>query len=165
MSGHVILSHGLESGPDATKVTALALTAERLGWSTERPDYRGLESPLQRRDLLLSRCRVAPTPRVLVGSSMGAYISGLVSRDVEVAGLFLLAPPLALPGDWPRFDCAAVPTVVVHGWHDELIPAREVIAFAESRALALHLVDDSHRLSAHVDAIAAWFCQYLDALR
>ena len=31
MRGHCILTHGFESGPDATKVTALADVAERLG--------------------------------------------------------------------------------------------------------------------------------------
>ena len=31
--GHCILSHGFESGPDATKVTALAQAAEALGYS------------------------------------------------------------------------------------------------------------------------------------
>ena len=29
--GHCILSHGFESGPEATKVTALADVAQRLG--------------------------------------------------------------------------------------------------------------------------------------
>ena len=42
--GHCILSHGFESGPDATKVTALADAAERLGWTTERPDYTDLDA-------------------------------------------------------------------------------------------------------------------------
>ena len=41
--GHCILSHGFESGPEATKVTALAEAAERLGWSHERPDYTDLD--------------------------------------------------------------------------------------------------------------------------
>ena len=35
MRGHCILSHGFESGPDATKVTALATVAERRGWPIE----------------------------------------------------------------------------------------------------------------------------------
>ena len=35
MRGHCILSHGFESGPDATKVTALADVAERLGWTSQ----------------------------------------------------------------------------------------------------------------------------------
>lgn len=38
--GHCILSHGFESGPDATKVTALAGVAGRLGWSCERPEEK-----------------------------------------------------------------------------------------------------------------------------
>ena len=44
MIGHCILSHGFESGPDATKVTALADAAERLGWTHERPDYTELDA-------------------------------------------------------------------------------------------------------------------------
>ena len=44
MRGHCILSHGFESGPDATKVTALADAAQRLGWSHERPDYTDLDA-------------------------------------------------------------------------------------------------------------------------
>ena len=36
--GHVILSHGMESGPNATKVTRLAAVAQALGFSGERVD-------------------------------------------------------------------------------------------------------------------------------
>ncbi len=165
MRGLVILSHGQESGPDATKVTTLALVAERLGWSSERPDYRGIQSPLARRDLLLSRMRSASGQVVLVGSSMGAYVSGLASLEHPVAGLFLLAPPISLGEEWPRFDLASVPCAIVHGWRDELIPADDVVAFSKTRSLALHLVDDEHRLARHVDACAAWFRQFLDAIR
>lgn len=161
----VILSHGQESGPDATKVTTLALVAERLGWSSERPDYRGVQSPLERRDQLLGRIRSAPGRVVLVGSSMGAYISGLASREAPVAGLFLLAPPISVGAEWPAFDAAGVPAAIVHGWRDELIPASDVVAFAQARGITLHLVDDEHRLARHVDACAAWFRQFLDALR
>jgi hypothetical protein len=38
MKGTVILSHGLESGPNATKVSALARVADVLGWRSVRPD-------------------------------------------------------------------------------------------------------------------------------
>ena len=44
MKGHCILSHGFESGPDATKVTALAEAADALGWTHERPDYTDLDA-------------------------------------------------------------------------------------------------------------------------
>lgn len=44
MPGHVILSHGSNSGPDATKVSALAQVARELGWSTVNPDYRAADA-------------------------------------------------------------------------------------------------------------------------
>ncbi|MFA7443755.1 MAG: hypothetical protein WCZ65_10375, partial [Lysobacteraceae bacterium] len=81
MRGHAILSHGLESGPLATKVSALARVAESLGWSTERPDYRDIDASRDvrevdaRLDRLRQRCLAAPRPLVLAGSSMGAFIS------------------------------------------------------------------------------------------
>jgi len=161
MKGHVILSHGSESGPDATKVTVLAAVAESLGYSAERPDYRGMDDPLARRDLLLARCRAAYDPVILVGSSLGSYISGLASLQTPVVALFLMVPPLNLGEGYPPFDCARVPLVVVHAWHDELIPERGVIAWCETRSTPLHLVDDTHRLSNHVATIAAWFEEFL----
>lgn len=164
MRGHVILSHGSESGPDATKVTVLAAVAESLGYSSERPDYRGMGNPRARLELLLRRCGAAQGPLVLVGSSLGSWLSGLASLQAPVAGLFLLVPPLSLGEDAPRFDCAKVRTEIVHAWHDELIPAAGVIEFCAARDLTLHLVDDTHRLSNHVERIAGWFGDFLKSL-
>ena len=102
MRGLVILSHGLESGPDATKVSALADAARELGWDEVRPDYRDLDAtqdPMKidaRIERLLSHEPRDARPLVLAGSSMGAFISGFASLRVRVRGLFLLAPPLAL---------------------------------------------------------------------
>ena len=45
MRGQIILSHGSDSGPDATKVSVLAAFAESLGWKTQRPDYRSDDEP------------------------------------------------------------------------------------------------------------------------
>ncbi|HPO25560.1 MAG TPA: hypothetical protein PK135_12955, partial [Arenimonas sp.] len=44
MKAHVIISHGLESSPDATKATALSRVVEAMGWTSERPDYRDRDS-------------------------------------------------------------------------------------------------------------------------
>ena len=44
MKGTVILSHGLESGPQATKVSALAAVCADLGWDSVRPDYRAIDA-------------------------------------------------------------------------------------------------------------------------
>ncbi|WP_133477472.1 alpha/beta family hydrolase [Cognatilysobacter segetis] len=172
MRGHCILSHGFESGPDATKVTALADAAERLGFSHERPDYTDLDamrhvSPLgdvaARVQRLRERVRAATAPVVLAGSSLGAWISGHVSLQAPVRGLFLMAPPVRLNAEHP-LEAAHVPTSIVHGWDDELIPADDVVAWAHRRRATLLLVDDGHRLSHHVDASAHAFAALLERL-
>lgn len=174
MRGHCILSHGFESGPDATKVTALAEAAQALGWTHERPDYTDLDAkrevtelgdvPARLRRLLdLAQAAAARGPLVLAGSSLGAYISGLVSLQVPIAGLFLMAPPIRL-GEAPELDAAIVPTSILHGWNDELIPAQHVVDWAHRRRARLLLVDDSHRLSDHVRTSAQAFAELLRSL-
>ncbi len=174
MTGHCILSHGFESGPDATKVTALADAAERLGWTHERPDYTDLDGKREvselgdvparlARLLELAQAAVARGPLVLAGSSLGAWISGQVSLQVPTNGLFLMAPPIAM-GRAPALQAAAVPISIIHGWHDELIPAAQVVDWAAVRNARLLLVNDSHRLSDHVQASADAFAQLLATL-
>ncbi len=173
--GHCILSHGFESGPDATKVTALAEAAQRLGWSCERPDYTDLDARREvselgdvharlQRLLDLAQAAASRGPLVLAGSSLGAYISGLVSLQVPVVGLFLMAPPLRMGSALP-LDAARVPISIIHGWDDELIPAAHVVDWARARRARLLLVDDSHRLSAHVQASADAFAALLAAIQ
>jgi predicted alpha/beta-hydrolase family hydrolase len=169
MKGTVILSHGLESGPQATKVSALAEVCDALGWASVRPDYRDID---QRRDPLAIDERIASalahTPTsgriVFAGSSMGAFISGFASIERACEGLFLLALPTAIPGYPHAFVAAGVPTAMVHGWHDELCPVDAAIAFARDRGADLHLVHDDHRLSAHVDTCANLFRRFLAGL-
>lgn len=174
MKGHCILSHGFESGPDATKVTALAEAADALGWTHERPDYTDLDAQREvselgnvparlERLLAIAQDAARRGPVVLAGSSLGAYISGLVSLQVPVAGLFLLAPPIRMGTAHP-LDAASVPTSIIHGWRDELIPADEVIMWAQVRRDRLLLVDDSHRLTEHVESSKLAFAALLAGL-
>jgi len=170
MIGHAILSHGLESGPQATKVSALAAAAESLGWTTERPDY--LEADRvgrfgdidQRLVILRERALAAKGPLVFAGSSMGAFVSALMSREVPCAGLFLMAPPPWIEGYPQQLDASKVPTMIVHGWDDELIPAQAVIDWAHPRRDQLILVNDSHRLADHVAFCAERFSDFLKSL-
>jgi pimeloyl-ACP methyl ester carboxylesterase len=170
MTGHVILSHGLESSPDATKATALANVAEGLGWTTQRPDYRDLDAIGKLGDVLGRIERLGAIaagisgPLVLAGSSMGAFVSARVSLRQPVRGLFLMAPPIVLEGFDIRLEAASVPTRIVHGWDDELIPALEVARWANARKDHAVFVDDSHRLAAHVDFCAQEFGRFLQAL-
>ena len=172
--GHCILCHGFESGPDATKVTALAQAAQRHGWTHERPDFTDLDAKRDvsglgdvaarvARLLALAQDAAARGPLVLAGSSLGAWIAGHVSMQVPVAGLFLMAPPISLGPSHP-LQAASVPTSLVHGWDDELIPAAQVVEWAAARRSRLLMVDDGHRLSAHVDASAQAFAQLLESL-
>jgi predicted alpha/beta-hydrolase family hydrolase len=171
LRGTCLLSHGFESGPDATKVSALARVAERAGWRALRPDYTDLDArhdigPLGdvaarlERLRLLAREAAAAGPLVLAGSSLGAWISARASLEVPVAALLLMAPPVRLDPA-PPLDAAAVPTAIIHGWDDELIPAADVVAWAASRRARLLLVDDSHRLAASVEASARLFAELL----
>ncbi|WP_222565050.1 alpha/beta fold hydrolase [Novilysobacter antarcticus] len=175
MRGHCILSHGFESGPDATKVTALAQAAVALGWTCERPDFTDLDaraavSPLgdvqQRlqRLLGLTRAAAARGPVVLAGSSLGAFISAHASLQVPVAGLFLMAPPIRMNAAHP-IDAADVPLSIIHGWDDELIPYVDVVAWAQERRARLLMVRDDHRLSRHVQASADAFAGLLSSLQ
>lgn len=169
MKRTVILSHGLESGPQATKVSALAEVCADLGWDSVRPDYRAIDA---RRDPMAIDERIArllahaPSAGrlVLAGSSMGAFVSGLASLRLPCEGLFLLALPAAVPGYPHAFAAAEVPTTLVHGWKDDVCPVDAALSFARSRDARLHLVGDDHRLSAHVDFCAAMFRRFLTEL-
>jgi alpha/beta superfamily hydrolase len=166
MKPFLILSHGLESGPDATKVTALAKIAEPLGFRSVRPDYRDLDATrdVSRIDARITRLiehAPAAQPVILAGSSMGAFISGFASLQLNCVGLFLIALPISINGYVRPFNAKAVPTALVHGWDDELCPVEDVITFARVRGDAITLVRDEHRLAAHVDFVAEQFRLFL----
>jgi pimeloyl-ACP methyl ester carboxylesterase len=171
MRGQIILSHGSDSGPGATKISVLAVRAEARGWRTERPDFRaddaaGYAAAVAPR---VARLRAAiaacDAPPLLVGSSMGAFASALASLEMPVAGLFLLATPPAIPACAQALDLRpGIPTLLIHGWRDELCPVAGVQAFAARRRLPLLLLDDDHRLLDSMETIAAQFDILLGAL-
>ena len=171
MKGWAILSHGLESGPQATKVSALAAVAESLGWQTLRPDYRDLDAhgladaAMPRLQRLLDVIDAVPAGQrvVLAGSSFGAFVSGLAACERAVAAVYLLATPLYLPGYVRPFALpAGMPVALLHGWDDELCPVADVLAFAQHARCTLTLVADSHRLERHVDLAARQFGRLLE---
>ena len=173
VSGVVLLSHGLDSGPDAAKTGALAVVAEDLGWTARRLDYRDLdmhgmadaaEPRIQR---LVDAIPGDGTPCVLAGSSFGAFTSGRASIQRAVHGLFLMATPPRIPGFPQPFAMReGARTCFVHGWHDALCPVDAAIAFARGHRSDMLLLDDDHRLANHVAAIAhhfGWFLSHIVA--
>lgn len=166
MKPFLVLSHGLHSSPDATKVSALARVAAAMGYACVRPDYRDLDASGDVGQIGARVARLvehAPQDRavILAGSSMGAFISGFASMQLNCVGLFLLALPLAIPGYTRPFDAARVPTALVHGWADEVCPVNAAIEFARAREDEIVLVRDDHRLSNHVDFVASRFGEFL----
>ena len=97
----VVFSHGKESGPLGSKITFLAGIAKQFGTKRMSPDYGGIASPDDRVAHLLDIPEIAATPStdlILVGSSMGGYVSCVASQSLHPAGLFLLAPAIGIDG-------------------------------------------------------------------
>ncbi|ARU54495.1 alpha/beta fold superfamily hydrolase [Oleiphilus messinensis] len=161
----VIFSHGKESGPWGGKITRLAEVASTCGCDILSVDYQGMESAEQRITTCLDSIPEISGKLILVGSSMGAYVSIEVSQQVNPAGLFLLAPALGIPG-YPNPSPKAVATSisVSHGWHDELIPAQVATNWAREHNATCHLYNDDHRLLNVIDQICVEFRYFLDSL-
>jgi alpha/beta superfamily hydrolase len=156
----VCFAHGKESGPWGTKITRLAEVARARNFDVLSPDYSHTHDPKQRLAHLL---RLAPRARtlVLVGSSMGGYVSAMACAELRPQGLFLMAPALYFPG-WDE-DPQGCPqaTVVVHGWRDDIVPVEASLRFARARGAALHLLDSGHTLSDQLPALSALFDELL----
>lgn len=172
----VYFSHGKESGPDGSKIQRLRAVAAKLGVDSESIDYRGLDDPEERvRKLVdqLQRAEHDVNSVVLVGSSMGAYVSARVWHDFTdpvFAGMFLLAPAVYMPGyestaiiPAQASAARAVPLTVVHGWSDAVVPWQSALRFAEHCAADLHLLPDEHRLMRSLNQIEQLFEQFLRA--
>lgn len=157
----MILSHGMESGPNATKVARLAAVAQDHGFTAQRVDDVGIVDPQARLRRLLPLIDAAPRPLLLMGSSLGAYVSGRASLEREVDALFLLAPPVRLPPPHAGLAVRAPRVVIVHGWRDELIAAGEVFDLAANMRASLHLVDADHRLGDAMEIIEREFAALL----
>lgn len=170
----VYFSHGKESGPEGSKIQRLRAVATKLGMESESIDYRGMDDPEVRVGKLMQRLEEGnhqANSVVLVGSSMGAYVSARVLHDFPravFAGVFLLAPAVYMSGYEstaiipPRDSAAAdVPLSVVHGWNDDVVPWQNALRYAEQCSADLHLMADEHRLMGCLGQIEELFEQFL----
>ena len=156
----VCFAHGKESGPWGTKITHLAEVAKVRGFEVISPDYSGSHDPHER---VAQLQKLAPRARrlVLVGSSMGGYVSAMACATLKPQALFLMAPALYFPGwDEEPSGCPEL-TVVVHGWKDEIVPVERSITFASTRKSALHLLDSGHTLTDQLPMLSLLFDELL----
>ena len=161
----VVFSHGKESGPWGAKITAMAAAVRDLGLGVESVDYRGMDDPAQRVEKLLTAGRELPGPIALVGSSMGGHVAAAAASRLDAAALFLLAPAFYMPG-FEKYtpQDLALPTAIVHGWHDAVVPVDNSIRWAREHRAALHILDSDHRLEDQIGLICILLRSFLTAL-
>jgi len=161
----VVFSHGKESGPWGSKITALAAVARAQGAAVESVDYQGIDDPSLRVAKLLEIGARLRGPLVLVGSSMGGHVSAAAAAPLAARAVFLLAPALYMPGfevHTPR-DLAC-PAAIVHGWNDDIVPVSNSFRWAGEQRAALHVLDSDHRLIDRISTIEVLFREFLTAL-
>lgn len=150
----VIFSHGKESGPWGQKISALAEVARRLGFDVKSVDYQDTVDPDARVKRLVGILDGEEGKVVLVGSSMGGYVSLVAAERVAPAGLFLLAPALYREGYRQQAYAPLCRHVeIVHGWDDDVIPWSHSLKFASEWKCSLHLMAGDHGLNAVLGAI------------
>ena len=158
----VIFSHGRESGPWGSKITRLADAAKDMGFSVDSIDYQDIPDPDLRAKHLVDLLKDEEGDFLLVGSSMGAYVSLVASEQVDTKGVILLAPALYMPGYQKQsYDSKCSKIEIVHGWSDDVIPVENSIKYAKEIQCSLHLIDGDHRLNSSLDVVEVLFREFL----
>ena len=158
----VIFSHGQESGPWGTKIRAMAERAKILGCKVDSVDYQGIPDPTERVRKLVRECALIDDRLILVGSSMGGHVATAAAEESGAVGLFVLAPAYYMPGYEALTPLPPeIPICIVHGWHDDIVPAENSIRFAQTCCATLHLVDGDHRLTDNIDEINEYFTYFI----
>ena len=141
----IIYLHGLESNSQSGKAR---LFAQKFpGMLT--PEFTGsFEERMGQLDLILDDKK----GWTIIGSSFGGLMGGVFTLDhpTQVRKLILLAPALILSPfpSHPDLHPVSVPTIIVHGTADDVVPLEPVRELAESvfTNLTYYVVDDGHRL-------------------
>ncbi|MFZ5910666.1 MAG: alpha/beta hydrolase [Chloroflexota bacterium] len=153
MPGKTIFLHGLESNSQTYKASLIRRHIPGL----IVPDFTG--SLWERMEALYP---ILGDERDwnIIGSSFGGLMGAIFTcqHPDQVRRLVLLAPALMLPEFASFLDASAslntsiqpvtVPTTVIHGTADDVVPLEEVRQIAKKvfADLTYHIVDDDHRL-------------------
>jgi pimeloyl-ACP methyl ester carboxylesterase len=162
---YVVFSHGKDGGPWGRKITTLADVARTEGYEVESVDYRGIDTVRGRIDSLLAVCKSLSGDLVLVGSSLGGFVSVAAASPLHARGVFLMAPALYMEGLPPLrervLDC---PATIVHGWGDQVVPPEHSVRFAREYSAPLHLLPSDHQLHDQLLCIKYLFEYFLIGL-
>ena len=160
----VYFSHGKESGPWGFKIKRLAAIAGARDCEIESIDYRDSMDPDLRVERLLARLREEQEHFLLVGSSMGGYVSLVASATVDATAVFLMAPALYIPSyKVQRYRSKSAHIEIVHGWSDDVIPVQHSIDYAREADCSLHLIRGDHPLNNSIETVESIFEGFLDS--
>lgn len=162
---NVIFSHGKETGPEGSKIQYLrSIVDSKKDMQSHSIDYQDLPNSEDRVIRLIDFCKKFEKT-ILVGSSMGAYVSTCASKDIHPLGLFLLAPAFYLPGyenQNPIPKCKK--GHIIFGYDDEIIPIENITKFSTTHKFPLTLINSDHRLQNKIDYIGKLFHIFLDEI-
>ncbi len=145
MPGKTIFLHGLESNSQTYKANLIRRYVPDL----IVPDFTG---SLWERMQTLYPILGDERDWNIIGSSFGGLMGAIFTcqHPDQVRKLVLLAPALMLPEFASFLDIqpVTVPTTVIHGTADDVVPLEEVRQIAQKvfANLSYHIVDDDHRL-------------------
>ncbi|MFT4927366.1 MAG: pimeloyl-ACP methyl ester carboxylesterase [Phenylobacterium sp.] len=160
----VVFSHGQESGPWGSKISKLADIARQKGFEVDSIDYTAIPDPDQRVTHLLNTIG-DEQEIILVGSSMGGYVSLVASEQLDCKAIFLLAPALYIAGYQNHQYQTRCPHIsIIHGWSDDVIVPEHSIKFAKQAQCSLHLIKGDHRLKSSINHVVGIFEQFLQTV-
>lgn len=166
--GIVCHPHPLYGGTMQNKVVDyLSRTLNDLGVGTLRFNFRGVgasegeyargigEADDLRAVLDWSRRHRPEHPVWLAGFSFGAYIALSVAREYPLEALITVAPPINF-FDFTALGAPQCPWVLVQGEADEVVPAADVIGWAERQSptpAIVRLPDVGHFFHGNLNAL------------
>lgn len=152
MTRNMIFLHGLESSSQTYKASVIRNSFPEL----IVPDFTG---PLEQRMKALYPILGDKKDWTIIGSSFGGLMGAIFSceRPDQVRKLVLLAPALMLPEFAPFLEgeSVSVPTTIIHGRQDTVVPLEEVREIAQRvfNNLTYEIADDDHRLHQATDTL------------
>ncbi len=162
--------HPLKGGSLDNKVAwTLARAALACGLIAVRPNFRGVGGSDgsfdhgigETEDLLALATSVSShygtLPWTLLGFSFGAYVQHRVARELHAERLIMVGPAVSMY----EFEANNIPTTLIHGNEDEVIPFAAAHDYAERHDIPLIEIDGTghffhgrlRELQTHVEAL------------
>jgi hypothetical protein len=142
--------HPLKGGSLDNKVAwTLARAAFACGLVAVRPNFRGVGESAgeydhgigETDDLLALAAAITAhygkLPWTLMGFSFGAYVQHRVAQELHAQRLIMVGPAVSMYS----FEATHIPTSILHGTEDEVIPFQAAREYAETHAIPLIAIE------------------------